>query len=549
MNKRIISLLLAAGMIVTSFVGCSKSTAQKNDTAATTQPSSVDDMSKKLTITWMGIGLVPTAQEGTIPEKILEDKFNVDIKPTFLDSDGYKNKRPIMLASGDIPDFMYLMDPADVQQSVNNGAIIEVPYEKIKSIAPKYFEAVTKEAPDAWINSYYNGKNWGVPNANPEGNNPKATVWRMDWLKNVGINKVPETIDEMEAAFDKFVNADPDKNGKKDTYALSGDIKSFNMCFTEIFGAYGVLPFDWMKRDGKVVYGASLPETKQALEKLASWYKKGYIHPDFITDDFAKTIKDKFQNGKIGYMVNFGLGDMNATSANSMINTMKKLTPTVELAPAGQIKGPDGKAGTFAWGVGGHIITFGKQVANQPEKAERILKIIEAIQTDEDLSLKLRIGEKGKDWDVNPSPDPSAQYSIQQKEPYNDRKQSDAQAFRSYLLGPSFFAPIPGTWALNDKYETKNDKDFKQTYQPPKNGLNDLFLKPDSLPSASKYYNDLKNKQLLVFAKIITGEKPVSYLDDFIKEWNSQGGSTLLKEAEELNKTKDDIFQRVGAKK
>lgn len=548
MKTRLISLVVAAGLLAGSFAGCAKSAEKKPDSPSATQSTSKDDMSKKLTITWMGISLNPTAQEGTFPEKLLEEKFNVDIKPTFLDSEGYKNKRPIMLASGQIPDFLYLMDPADVQQTVNSGAIIEVPYEKIKSIAPKYFEAVTKEAPDAWLNSYYNGKNWGVPNANPEGNNPKAAVWRMDWLKNVGINKVPETLDEMETAFDKFVNNDPDKNGKKDTYALSGDIKNFQMCFTEIFGAYGVLPFDWMKKDGKVAYGASLPETKKVLERLASWYKKGYIHPDFITDDFSKTIKDKFQNGKVGYMVNFGLGDMNGQSANSMISVMKKLFPEVELAAAGQPKGPDGKAGTFAWGTGGHIMTFGKQVANEPEKEERILKIIETIQTDEALSLQLRVGDKGKQWDINPSPDDYTQYTIKQLAPYDDRKQSDAQAFRAYLLGPSFFAPIPGTWALNDKYETKNSKTFKQTYQNSKNGLSDLFLKPDSLPSASKYYNDLRNKELLTFARIISGEKPISLLDDFLKEWSSQGGDTLLKEAEELSKTKDDIFKKVGAK-
>ena len=40
-----------------------------------------------------------------------------------------------------------------------------------------------------------------------------ASVWRDDWLKKVGIDKIPETLDEAETAFYKFRNDDPDGNG------------------------------------------------------------------------------------------------------------------------------------------------------------------------------------------------------------------------------------------------------------------------------------------------------------------------------------------------
>ena len=148
--------------------------------------------------------------------------------------------------------------------------------------------------PQVWLYSYYEGKNYGVPNLFYTGKAPFIGMWRMDWLKNAGIDKVPETLDEMHDAFVAFTNGDPDKNGKKDTYGMTGDLTATHFTFTEIFGAFGVLPFNWMEVDGKVVYGGLQPETKQALALLAQWYKEGLISPDFITD--IKTERHAIKN-------------------------------------------------------------------------------------------------------------------------------------------------------------------------------------------------------------------------------------------------------------
>ncbi|MEI0735730.1 hypothetical protein VQ056_02070 [Paenibacillus sp. JTLBN-2024] len=51
-----------------------------------------------------------------------------------------------------------------------------------------------------------------------------------------------------------------------------------------LFNAFGAYPSIWLKDgSGNVVYGSTTPEAKQALGKLAEWYKKGGL----IDKDFA----------------------------------------------------------------------------------------------------------------------------------------------------------------------------------------------------------------------------------------------------------------------
>ncbi|MFD0717029.1 hypothetical protein [Paenibacillus sp. GCM10027626] len=45
---------------------------------------------------------------------------------------------------------------------------------------------------------------------------------RKDWLDNVGIDKLPETLDEYHEVLRRFTFNDPDQNGKNDMYGGHG---------------------------------------------------------------------------------------------------------------------------------------------------------------------------------------------------------------------------------------------------------------------------------------------------------------------------------------
>ncbi len=63
------------------------------------------------------------------------------------------------------------------------------------------------------------------------------TYWiRTDWLENLGL-EMPTTLDELRAVLVAFREQDPDGNGAKDTYGLTGQSLA---TFAPIFGAFGV---------------------------------------------------------------------------------------------------------------------------------------------------------------------------------------------------------------------------------------------------------------------------------------------------------------------
>ncbi len=523
--KSVVAGILAAMMIV-GCTGCGdKQNAESGD---------------KIKLQWMGIPYFASSEEGSYAEKLMEEKFGIEIEPIFLDEEAYKTRKPVMMSSGEIPDIIYELDPIDCQADAKQKFLAEITYEEIKTNLPEYVAHVNEKAPQAWLYPYYEGKNYGVPNMYYSGKDTNNGMWRMDWLKNVGIDKVPETIAEFEEAFTKFANEDPDGNGQKDTYGFSGDLKSFHWCFTEIFGAYGALPFNWIEKDGKIVYGGTQPEVKEVLELLASWYKKGIIHPDFITDAIATSYYDKFKTGSIGYIPVFGgysaLDEEESTSAISILKTMY---PEAEIAVSKLPTGPEGKKGGFAWGQAGHIIAMGRQVADDAAKKTKIFEIINTLYKDEDLITKVSMGEEGTHYAMTGDED-----VYEWLGEYTDsEKRSKTMAATS--LGNAFFGIVPPRTEITDKWASQAVIEFNNKMWESNVNLYDAFLKPDVVPTTDKYLGDLRNNQLVYFGKIIMGEQPVSYYDEFIKEWNELGGAEMEENANKTNEVYKGILEQL----
>ena len=103
----------------------------------------------------------------------------------------------------------------------------------------------------------------------------------------------------MHEALHRFRHNDPDENGKQDTYGWSPDIWHWSLAFVEIFAAYDTLAFDFIERDGKVVWGGILPEAKESLTTLRKWYDEGLLDPDFPLN--SREAGRGFENSKTGY--------------------------------------------------------------------------------------------------------------------------------------------------------------------------------------------------------------------------------------------------------
>ncbi len=531
--KRLLSASIAAVMVVGMLAGCNGGNGGSSDAG-----EQFADSQDTLTLKWLGYPRNPGAEEGTLPEKVLEEKFNVDIKPLFYEENKFNDKKTMLMAGGEIPDLIYELDPLHVVQDVDQEFIVEVPYETIKQYAPEYFAYLSEYAPAAWIYSRYEDKNWGVPNFNHMHMESKQGLYRGDWLKKFGL-EVPKTLDEMHTALYKFANEDPDGNGKKDTYGISVGSTHYQSYFTEIFGAYGNLPFDWEEHDGKIVYGGLTDECKEALKTLATWYSEGIIHPDFV---LGTSDGEKFTSGQLGYMIGTGFFDMN--DAKSTPNTLKANFPEGEITVGFLPTGPEGKSGSRSWGRACHVVSFGN-TEGYGVKVPRILKMFEGIFTDKDLAKQIRIGNEGEHWAAAPA-DTTKGNNFEMLGDYSTADGTRVAGLSTDFSGPTFWSPAPVDFDTYRSTKSEAWTAFANEWLDEKYSLTDYFFKIDVVPSSADYIIDLRTKQMSLMSEIITGVKSIDAYAEFENEWNNGGGKIMTDEANQLKDELADIYKEIG---
>jgi putative aldouronate transport system substrate-binding protein len=484
-----------------------------------------------------------TLKQGSVSwrQKMLDEKFNLETEYMYMSPEAIPQKLPLMLAGGDIPDF-FTCGRASAIKYAQHGFIMEIPYEMLLKYAPHIVKLVNQYSPNAWPGMRYEGRNYGVPGIWPDGLRPRPGLWRKDWLEKVGITKTPETLDEYYIALKKFRDCDPDGNGKKDTYGMTGDMTSYYTSFTEIFGANGVMPYNWMEKDGKILWGGIQPEARQTLELLNKWYREELIHPDFLTDKWFAEASRKFYNGKVGYH-NYmsSVEALNLLNPNSVASSMKTLQAGSEITPGHPPVGPTGFRGHRVWGAGGNgVIVIGRHLAKEPEKVIRLLKMWDAIASDEILAVENQIGRKGVHWDwANPQIGQGS--GVKMLPPYDKKRVQEEQGF----MDPTLLSGA-GDPAIFEKYLPKSQIDFDNTHKKIEWGRADIFNWSDSVPRSDEFLQDLIHLQQKYYAEIIVGKRALGDFDEFVQKWHKQGGDILLAEAQKLYDSRKEVLNKLG---
>ncbi|MEI6422395.1 MAG: extracellular solute-binding protein, partial [Lentisphaerota bacterium] len=460
-------------------------------------------------------------QPGTWKRKWLEDKFNASFDIIRVDPSVYAQKMPLILASGEIPDFFDCL--MSQKKLARNGYLMELPYELLARHAPNMVRLINRYAPNAWSLTYdeKTGGNCGIPLLWPEGRYPKTGIWRADWLANIGYDHAPETLEEFHDALYKFTYNDPDGNGVNDTYGMSGDIKFYPSTFTEIFGAFGIQPYNWILRDGEITWGGIQPEAKQALEFLRKCYEEKIIHPDMLTDNVFTEGQQKFYEGKIGY-VNYSCWyeKFSADNPQSTVSIFKTINPKAKIIPGPPPVGPAGKRSSrIASLVHGTTLVFGSHMVDSPEKVIRILRMFDAIYSDEDTYVKFFIGKQGLHWDFKKD---SPEKKIVALPPYDNKFVMENEG----ALTPENLIQF-GDSEIIAKYMNGTEADFDMKYRNPEWAGCDIFM-GGTVNQSEKYMGALRLLQLQNYAEIISGRRPLSDFEGFVAKWRNQGGDILV---------------------
>lgn len=524
-KKKIGALLLSVSVAMAALAGCAGGDKNTGASGSPSPSSSVKPAESAKPEEPIKLTIKPQNDKQQDPNsavtKEIEKLFNVKIEYVYLDRSKDAELLNLRISSGEIPDVM-MLSPALFSSYSQQGILAEIPMDLIEKHAPTWLKQVKQNGGENILEFYkVNGKLYGLPMITSDAYN-YVPIWRDDWLKNVGIDKIPASLKEAEEAFYKFVNEDPDKNGKKDTYALS------NFGIKAVYGAFGLQPSIWMERDGGVKYSSLLPEMKDALTLLNKWYKDGLIDPEFITGEnkgqyWANTVS--MWNGKIGfsvpgtyYHVNPKLNpdDPSDLGSGNWQNFKKLQGESATYAPGMPLVGPTGLSGIEKWGVtSGSAVGLGKDVAKDPKKMIKWLQMIEKLNTDEEYYRLAQFGIKGEMWDINPVTSLPTM-----KEEFKDKKGIIAAGPSGTAFQMSNFDMVrkntmsPQLLEFAKKYAMVTDK-YEQVVWA-------------ALPSDGKYKANLDKKIGETTIQFITGQKKLDEWDKYVEEMNTKYGLNEL---------------------
>ena len=224
---------------------------------------------------------------------MIEDRFNIDLKAWYVDSNKFYENLNVRFAGGEMPDVLVIDNLSLLPTYVDGGIIGELPIEEIREKAPNYTKvADANDDGTLWSTMIYNGKNYGV--TNPMDAVPMAMFWRKDWLDKLGL-EVPTTVDELHDVLYAFRNEDPNGNGQKDEVPLF-DRAGWKM--PEEYLYLWDTSTTFYPRDGKMTFEPLEENFKTGVKGMIQWYEEGILDPEFFTR--GSSARDTLLSGNLG---------------------------------------------------------------------------------------------------------------------------------------------------------------------------------------------------------------------------------------------------------
>jgi putative aldouronate transport system substrate-binding protein len=382
----LLGMTFAGGTII---AGCGGTPAEKPSGGGASQPSAGSGKPIKLDIIETGSGL-PSPDQDIIKQE-LDKALNTELNLTvYASGDDYKNQLNVRMASANFPD-LFAVDRQQLKQFSEQGLLLDLtPHlEKLKPVKDFIGEASLKKG-------VLNGKTYAIAKT-PQV--PYDTYWiRKDWLDKLGM-KVPTTPDELLTVAKAFTEQDPDGNGKKDTFGITGGKLS---AFNTVFGAYGIgysdgVPSIYVK-DNKMVNSLYDPKMKDALGFIQKLIASGSVDPELMANSGLQH-QQKAIKGQAGIIYI----DWPNVTKDQFVEQIKAVNPKAEWIQVDALTGPGGKFAS-SWDIGksAGMYAIPKSLEKNPEKLQKVLELLNYVSS-KDGSLLVQYGVKGKHYNLDGS--------------------------------------------------------------------------------------------------------------------------------------------------
>ena len=451
--------------------------------------------------------------------------------------DAFKQKVNLAIASNDLPDAV-VVDRNQLRKLIDNDMI-----EDLSSVLDKYGSKLVKDIYTstegrAIADATSDGKLYGLPNVGLDADAPSLLWVRQDWLDKLKI-PTPKTVDDIEKIAQAFVEQDPDGNGRKDTLGLTGDKqvvygqKPNPNGFDSIFSSYHAFPRNWIKdASGGVVYGTITPENKDALAKLADWYKRGLIDKQFA---LYKESTEPIAANKTGLF--FGPWWMPYWPLPDSVTNDTKAEWRAYASPLDT----SGKYVTHMAPATDRYIVVRKGYKH-PEAAVKMLNVFTRYERRQDTSAEAK---KLDDYAAETGVHIRSYYPFDLLLDYADavvKRYNYVQQALDGKLDPKTFDPdtkLVYDFTVLDKENPKKNMDAWKPANAYAYG-GKVLATTDIYREYSVFYGmtrtmetkwaTLEKLENETFLKIIVGDLPVSAFDDFVAQWKQLGGDQITKE-------------------
>ncbi len=466
---------------------------------------------------------------------LYRDVLNVNVEYDWIvkGGDEYDNKLNIALGVGDIPEFVNV-DTLQLKQLAEADLIMP-----LEDIYEEYAAPFTKEILLATGTSPFdaatvNGHLYGLPNVDSTLMVADLLWVRTDWLEKLGL-PIPTTMDEVIATAEAFCKADFDGNGENDTVgiAIAKDLWGQLFSLRGFFNGFDSYPGIWVKdADGKLVYGSTLPGTKEALRTLHEMYEKGLIDPEFGVKDGGK-VAEATTAGRCGLF--FGAQWNSIYPLQSCVNLDKNAqwrAVSIVSATGNPIKAQT-DVGTLSWTVVRKDVKHPEAVVKMfnvfidknwgpnnengiyyaPLDSESIWKLSPVVPTNPNKNNDAFIALEQYRKDGDESKVTGEAYSILQKLKAFESGSEEGFA----LWGWERIYGAEGAYGVLIDYQNK--------------GLlqDNMFVgaPTETMTSRMSTLTDLQDE---VFTKIILGESDIDAFDQFVSDFNTLGGADIVTE-------------------
>ena len=389
---------------------------------------------------------------------------------------------------------------------------------------------------------------------------------RTDILEEMGC-EMPTTLAELEAIFDKYIEMYPGQY----PVVLSKDLQDSGNTFQTVLTACNAYMDMWMEdENGELVYTSIQPEMRTALERMATWYEKGYIDPEFVVVDSNK--ETEIVSGG-DWLFCYGYWWKIATFCNTWANVEGS-----EISAVPFLLGDDGTCSVMknAWYTSINAITTS---CEHPEAAIYALNAFWDSYYRNDVELREMLAAEGYNWHypVTEARDPINVDEVNEKYSYvAEPKLLWKFDYPEELVGPGFMNDYYThgnlTYGFYGRLCSRANNDYATISAAVKAGMDESLLTEEAKQTWKGWYQSnpkmlttfatsydiwkdlpikvnkfctsdtpamveknayLQKLELECFTNIIMGTKPIEAFDQFVEDWKTNGGDLITQEVNE----------------